>query len=201
MAKQSKKEIARVAAVEAGRKAGRETFEHLLSELGASDAILRESEDVVKKEAVLLMPAVEIDNGFDGAFVEGFLAAWRARRADLPEVKAARRAEYLRRKLDSMNGDAISRLATFRDRFEQDASNAFRWADSAMDAAATLEVVAKIREIVDHENGGVERAVEYAREQALMLARHSSQSTSISANAMARYQLAAFAEITDPVLF
>lgn len=112
-----------------------------------------------------------------------------------------RLAYFLQTSIALMRG----RLATFTDRFAKHPLDAFEWADDAVEAAAKLNVHAKLAAVVvrKYEDGtttpidiaaGVKR---YAFERLVYLGTYPSLSTGQVKNLAARAELAAYAELFD----
>lgn len=120
--------------------------------------------------------------------------------------------KYLKARLSSNIERADRSIAQFQERMAKDINHAFRWADDAMQAASVRYVNAMFLKMVTDwealrdageltdrhpvdEDAVVLRVKEYATKTALDKGRSPSQSSSMCANAMERYELAAYSDL------
>ena len=134
------------------------------------------------------------------AFVTVFMSRWSAAHNALPDVMAARRVERL---LDYCHGQVARGtdvVATFATKLTEDrwdaAFNAFEWADSAAEAAASVKVARRV--LAWYETAkDVDRVLDEVRSAVWTAARSPKHSTSQLSNLMAQNELAAYAAVLD----
>lgn len=145
------------------------------------------------------------------AFIDAFISAcgsrFIGRRNELPEVKAQQLVRWTTRHIERELEGAKATCAQFADEFAKNPSYAFRWAERAMTAAATLDVYARIQYGLTHDGDNVvdvtaEAIVTMHAEctrEALRGARNPSRSTSQVSNVMEDAKTSAMAEFVDYV--
>lgn len=117
---------------------------------------------------------------------------------ELPEVKAETRMRYVQRHVAGVLESCADTFAKFTADFAKNPNYAMKWSDGTMRAAAQLDVYTRLSSIIDApENGGLDVAFAYAREQAMRYARYNNHSTSPISNLMAELEAAAYAEFAE----
>lgn len=111
------------------------------------------------------------------------------------EEVAADRLRHFNYRLEGLEAGAQADIDRFKKNLEQNPAYAFEWADAACRAAAHLDVAARVRGILEHPEGGMEKAMSLCLDQALQGARNQSHSTSALTNLMAAEKTAAYAEL------
>jgi hypothetical protein len=156
-------------------------------------------------EALNNMGFRSIDSPNAKAFVEAFIYAantrFLGRRNDLPDVKEARKVEWVDRKLRQGLDDAKATLAKFRANFDENPAYAFEWGTDAITAAATLDVYTRLVEVFAKTD--VATTIKEAKEAVLRGARYDvlPRSTSPTSNLMNAAKVAAFAGFVSDVAF
>lgn len=86
-------------------------------------------------------------------------------------------------------------LARFLDDLHRDPAHAFEWSISAFEAAATVRVFGKVRELIAKQTTEAVRAT--AQRTVVLLAKRGSKSTSESANLMMAEIMSAWARVLE----
>lgn len=129
-------------------------------------------------------------------YVSAFMNRFNERSMELPDVAAARDLESFQWAVRSMVSGAQEKIDKFILRMQVNPSDAFSWSNEAMDAAARLEVAARIKHGFDS-GMSLDDIRKELRNQVLRGAKFPSSSTSMPTNLMAQYVLAATASLVD----
>lgn len=114
-----------------------------------------------------------------------------------PEELAAQRAKRVETRLYNMSAYAQDAIDKFRANLVENALYAFEWSDDAIMAAARLDVTTRLKNILAHPEGGLDKTIDYARMEAMRGARYPSHSTSALTNFVRQCTTAAYAEFVE----
>lgn len=140
-----------------------------------------------------------VDSGNAQVFIEAYVQAagmrFLGRRRELPDVKAAERAEYVARYFAQEIVDAQATIASWRKSLDENPTYAFQWSDATFKAAAALDVLIRFKEI--NELAGTDKMLEEARSRVISGAKYPPASTSMPSNLIDTYKTAALASLVE----
>ena len=136
---------------------------------------------------------------FHVAFVNEFMAVWTRHYNTLPEVVEARRLDKLRRTIDSTSREADGKIERFTSNLRTNPAYAFEWSDTAFQAAATLDVNARVTNMLNSDLT-IDAVQKELIHEVVTGSRHPSHSTSQPSNLMQQYKLAVLASLLAAIL-